>query len=261
MRQIRIVISAVLCVGLLSACGGDDKAEKGEGDSKKTKVYFGWLLGSEEVAAVAIEIDPADGKGMSKVRAYVCDGRGEPEGKAVWFGGAADVASTTDPGTNVSLVSAGKKEDLVLEFVNDARIQGSFKDEAGKRSQFVAYPSTDGGGIYEVTLDKDLHYKGTSTDGNTLDAQAEKDGKTTGTIKTAGGDEVKFAVQSLALATPAQLSARGLATDYNRYTKVNQIPGEYVAVIAPGGSHWLGRSGNVRGGSSGLNIIGLDKKC
>ena len=39
------------------------------------------------------------------------------------------------------------------------------------------------------------------------------------------------------------------------------MPGEYVAVIAPGGSHWLGRSGNVRGGQSGLNIIGLDKKC
>jgi hypothetical protein len=34
-----------------------------------------------------------------------------------------------------------------------------------------------------------------------------------------------------------------------------------VAVFAPGGSHWLGRSGNVRGGQSGANIIGLDKKC
>ena len=70
-----------------------------------------------------------------------------------------------------------------------------------------------------------------------------------------------FAVQSLALATPARLAARGLPTDYGQYKAVNQVPGEYVAVIAPGGSHWLGRSGNVRGGSSGVNIIGLDKKC
>ena len=67
--------------------------------------------------------------------------------------------------------------------------------------------------------------------------------------------------EALALATPARLAARGLPTDYGRYKAVNQVPGEYVAVIAPGGSHWLGRSGNVRGGESGLNIIGLDKKC
>ena len=36
--------------------------------------------------------------------------------------------------------------------------------------------------------------------------------------------------------------------------------GEYVAVIAPGGSHWFGRSGDVRSGSPGVFIIGLDKK-
>ena len=116
---------------------------------------------------------------MSEVRAYVCDGRGEPEGKAVWFAGPVDVASTTEPGTNVTLTSAGRKEDLVLEFVDEGRVQGSFKDERGKRSQFVAYPAIDGAGIYEVTLDKDLHYTGVSTDGNKLDAQAEKSGRTT----------------------------------------------------------------------------------
>ena len=84
---------------------------------------------------------------------------------------------------------------------------------------------------------------------------------TEGTITTAAGDELEFTVNSLALATPAALSARGLPDDYRQYVDVNQVPGEYVALIAPGGSHWLGRSGNVRGGSAGLNIIGLDKKC
>ena len=255
MRLIVLVISAALCAGLLGACGGDDEKKKSE-----TRVYFGWLLGSEEVAGVAIEVDPAS-NGMNKVRAYVCDGRGEPEGKAVWFGGAADLASTTKPGVNAVLKSAGKKEDLVLEFVNEGRAQGSFTDEDGKRTQFVAYPAIDGAGIYEVTLDKDLHYTGTSTDGNELDAQSDEKGTTEGTIKTADGDDVDFTVRSLALATPAQLKSRGLASDYGKYTKLNQIPGEYVAVIAPGGSHWLGRSGNVRGGSAGVNIIGLDKKC
>ena len=257
MRRITVVCVA-LCVGLLGACGGDDESEK---SASKTAVYFGWLLGTPEPAAVAIEVDRADAKGMSKVRAYVCDGRGEPAGMAIWFGGPIDVAATTAQGENASLTSAGGNEELVLEYVAAGRVQGSFKDDKGERRQFAAYPAIDGAGIYEVSLDKDLHYKGISTDGNALDAQAEKNGRTTGTITTADDKKVEFAVQSLALATPAALSARGLPTDYGKYKAVNQIPGEYVAVIAPGGSHWLGRSGNVRGGQSGLNIIGLDKKC
>lgn len=260
MRRSLIVISAALCVGLLAACGDDDESKDEKAASKPT-VYFGWMTGTEDLAAVAIEIEPADKTGKSKVRAYLCDGRGEPEGKALWFAGPVDVASTTGRGTNATLASAGGKEDLVLEFVSAGRVQGSFRDAKGRRSQFSAYPAIDGAGIYEVTLDKNLNYRGTSTDGNTLDARAEKTGRTAGTIKTADGDEVKFEVQSLALATPADLSSRGLAPDYGKYKKVNQVPGEYVAVIAPGGSHWLGRSGNVRGGSPGATIIGLDKKC
>jgi hypothetical protein len=39
------------------------------------------------------------------------------------------------------------------------------------------------------------------------------------------------------------------------------LPGTYVAFAAPRGRFLIGRSGNVRGGSPGLNIIGLDKKC
>jgi hypothetical protein len=261
MRRITLTVCAALCVGLLGACGGDDKSEDSDKAANKAAVYFGWLLGTSEPAAVAIEIDKADAQGMSKVRAYVCDGRGEPEGKAIWFSGPVDAVATTTPGTSATLTSAGGNEDLVLEYVADGRVQGSFKDEEGARRQFAAYPAIDGAGIYEVSLDQDLHYTGVSTDGNKLDATAQKSGRTAGTITTAGGEKVEFAVQSLSLATPAQLSARGLPTDYRKYQKVNQVPGEYVAVIAPGGSHWLGRSGNVRGGQSGLNIIGLDKKC
>ena len=260
MRRITLAVCTALCVGLLGACGGDDESKEEKAPSK-TAVYFGWLLGTREPAAVAIEVDRADAKGMSKVRAYVCDGRGEPAGMAVWFAGPVDVAATTEPGANAKLTSAGGDEELVLEYVAAGRVQGSFTDDRGARRQFAAYPAIDGAGIYEVSLTADLKYKGVSTDGNELDATAEKNGRTAGTITTAAGKKVQFAVQSLALATPARLAARGLPTDYGRYKSVNQIPGEYVAVIAPGGSHWLGRSGNVRGGQSGLNIIGLDKKC
>ena len=260
MRRIVIVISTALLMGVLGACADDDKSKDTKA-SDKPKVYFGWMTGTEDVAAMAIEVDPPDKTGKSKVRAYLCDGRGEPEGKAIWFAGPIDVAATTARGKNATLASAGGKEDLALEYVSDRRVQGTFEDENGKRSQFSAYPAIDGAGIYEVTLDKDLNYTGTSIDGNKLEAKADKAGSTSGTIKTADGKEVKFAVQSLALATPANLSARGLAPDYGKYKQVNQVPGEYTAVIAPGGSHWLGRSGNVRGGSSGATIIGLDKKC
>ena len=174
MRRIMIVVCAALFVGLLGACGGDDDGDKANGKAAgKAAVYFGWLLGTSEPAAVAIEVDRADAKGMSKVRAYVCDGRGEPEGMAIWFAGPVDAAATTKPGANATLTSAGGKEDLVLEYVSDRRIQGSFKDERGKRRQFAAYPAIDGAGIYEVSLDEDLRYKGT------LDRrqQARRDGR------------------------------------------------------------------------------------
>ena len=261
MRRVTFAVCIALGVGLLSACGGDDDSENADRAGSRTAVYFGWLLGTREPAAVAIEVDRADDRGMSRVRAYVCDGRGEPAGMAVWFGGSVDAGATTEPGARARLTSAGGDEELVLDYVAEGRVQGSFTDDRGARRQFAAYPAIDGAGIYEVSLSQDLTYKGVSTDGNELAATADENGRTTGTITTAGGEKVRFAVQSLALATPARLAARGLPTDYGRYRAVNQVPGEYVAVIAPGGSHWLGRSGNVRAGQSGANIIGLDKKC
>ncbi len=259
MRRITIVVATALCAALLAACGGDDDDSNDKAD--KAKTYFGWLLGTGDPVAVAIEVDRPDSSGMSKVRAYVCDGRSEPEGMAVWFSAPVDTEATTRPGANSKLTSVGGDEELVLEYVADGRIQGSFKGESGKRSQFAAYPAIDGAGIYEVTLNRDLEYTGTSIDGNKLEAKADRGGRTSGTITTADDEKVEFSVQSLSLATPAQLTARGLPSDYGKYKRVNQVPGEYTAVIAPGGSHWLGRGGSVRAGTGSVNIIGLDKKC
>lgn len=86
------------------------------------------------------------------------------------------------------------------------------------------------------------------------------DGITTGTITTAGGTTTSFAIRSLALASPADLAPHGLPEEYRRLVANNQVPGEYVAVIASGGSHWFGGSGDVRAGLPGVNIIGLDKQ-
>ena len=262
MRRVTLAVCTALCVGLLSACGGDDESDESDKAAAKTAVYFGWLLGTREPAAVAIEVDRADAKGMSKVRAYVCDGRGEPAGMAVWFGGPVDVAATTEPGTNATLTSAGGDEELVLEYVADGPRAGLVHRREGRAPPVRGVPGDRRG----------RHLRGVPEPGPALQGRldrrqrARRDGREERAAPPARsrpptGKKVKFAVQSLALATPARLAARGLPTDYGRYKEVNQVPGEYVAVIAPGGSHWLGRSGNVRGGQSGLNIIGLDKKC
>jgi hypothetical protein len=220
-------------------------------------VYFGFLLGVDRLAGVAIDLGAPDTQGQRALRAYVCDGFGPPEGMAVWFTGPV----TTPPGATPLIVpSVTGRERLTMTAVNDRGVYGTFTDAAGTVAHFVAYTAIDGAGIYEVTLDESLHYTGVSTDGARLDAQASPNGTTTGTIKAPGGKAISFTVRSLALASPADLLAHGLSTDYTKYVANNQVPGEYVAVIAPGGSHWFGRSGAVRVGSPGAEIIGLDKK-
>jgi hypothetical protein len=253
-----IILALVLSAGLWTGCG-DDSGEKAPDSG--AQAYFGWVLGTNEPTAVALEVEPSDDEGKVTVRAYVCDGLGPPEGKAIWFTGEVDEEEIAQRDVSTTLTSAGGKDKLRIDNISEPAVSGSFTGADGRRSQFVANPAQHGAGIYEVTLDEDLRYSGTSTDGSKLTAEATEDGRTEGTITTADGDELDFSVQSLALATPAQLSGRGLSKSYKRYVKNNQVPGEYVAVIAPGGSFWLGRSGAVRKGVPGQQIIGLDKKC
>jgi hypothetical protein len=251
----RALLAAVALAALGAAgCGGNEKKA-----DKKPTAYFGWVLGTPTATAVAIQADDSGGA-TKMVRAYVCDGLGPPRGKAVWFTGPVDTAKTNGVGQTVSLASAGKRETLDVDHFDERLVKGTFVDASGVRSQYVAYPAHDGAGIYEVTLDPNLKYTGTSTDGSKLDAQADRSGLVTGKLETAEGDEIPFAITTLALSTPAQLSARGLSASYRKDASRSLVPGEYVAVIAPGGTHWLGRAGNVRGGRPDAEIIGLDKK-
>jgi hypothetical protein len=220
-------------------------------------VFFGFLTGTPRIAAVAIDLGAPDANGQRVLRAYVCDGLGQPQGIAIWFRGA--VAAT--PGAEVLRYdSVGGQEKLVITAMSERGVYGTFVDAEGATAHFVAYPAIDGAGIYQVTLDESLHYRGMSTDGSILDAQATVDGTTSGKITVAGGRELDFSVRSLALASPADLALHGLPQDFRRYANVNQMPGEYTAVIAPGGSHWFGRSGSVQTAQPGVFIIGLDKK-
>ena len=262
----RRVMPATMAVALaVAGCGGSDKpaGDKAAPATDKggpTRTYFGWVLGASEATGIAIDADPPGKDGVRAIRVYVCDGLGPPRGKAVWFSGEADTEKVNGIGATANLVSAGKRETLDIDHFDDHLVKGTFGDAAGRRLQYVAYPAHDGAGIYEVTLSEDLKYEGTSTDGSKLTAQADEQGLVTGRLTPASGDPVSFALRTLALSSPAELTSRGLSEAYREDADNSVVPGEYVAVIAPRGTHWLGRAGNVRLGSPTAEIIGLDKK-
>jgi hypothetical protein len=245
------VTAAVLAVVVTASGQGQHKGQQ--------DVYFGYLLATPRLAGVAFDLTAPDKNGTRTLRAYVCDGLGVPDGMAVWFKGLVPAKPQAED-FPLEFTSVSGQETLTITVLSDGRVLGAFTEASGDRSPFAAYPAIDGAGIYQVTLDANLHYKGTSTDGAILDAQADGQGTTIGTIKPANGNTTAFTVHSLALAPPAALASHGLSEDYYNYTAFNQVPGSYVAVIAPGGSHWFGRSGAVQAGSPGLMIISLDKK-
>lgn len=259
MRRCAVVMVVVLAAMPLLALGcGEERAKTG---TKTPSAFFGWVHGTPEITAIAFDADPADRNGLRKVRVYVCDGRGPPAGKAVWFTGPVNVKEANEVGRGVTLTSAEGTEKLSIDHFDDRVVMGSFTDASGRRNQFTASPATGGAGIYQVSLSQGLKYSGTSTEGDKLSATAARDGQVAGSITTAGGDRIKFRIHTLSLAAPGDLEGSGFSRGYQRDRPRSLQPGEYVAVVAPGGSHWLGRSGDVRRGSAGSNIIGLDKAC
>jgi hypothetical protein len=256
-RLTSVGLVLVLALWLLSGCAGGEE-QKAEGE--KHNIYFGWLLtDTTDMAAVAFDVGAPDAEGAREVRAYVCDGLGPPDGMAVWFWDSVNEKAAKQVGEMVSFTSPGGQEMLQIGYLDDREVRGAFTNANGRTSRFIAYPAFAGGGIYEVTLDEDLVYSGTSTDGSSLEGKSSKDGNVEGTITTAGGEKIDFFTQTMALASAEALTEQGLPTTYRQFAANAQVPGEYVAVVAPGGTHWFGRSGNVRGGSPGANIIGLDK--
>jgi len=257
MKRLLAVVALPLVAVLLLGATTDSGKHKG-----RQVVFFGFLIGSPRVAGVGIDLAPPDHAGRRVLRAYVCDGlgvsNGQAAGIAVWFTGVLD--TTVIPTAPLHFTSVSGQHTLVITALSERGVFGSFVEPDGSRAHFAAYQAFDGAGIYEVTLDQRLRYTGISTDGARLEAQSTPDGTTVGTIKPAQGKAIEFTVRSLALSSVADLAEHGLP-DYTPYAAQNQIPGEYVAVIAPGGTHWFGRSGFVKLGSPTLaEIIGLDKK-
>lgn len=178
---LRRVIAAVslLTLGLLVAgCGGGGEEQQAEqqGEQQQAEegqeVYFGWLLGTTDIAAVVFDVSAPNAEGARDVVAYVCNGLGGEDTLAVWFKGTVSEA-TEELGETQSLTSAGGQETLEIGGLNDHEVFGTFTNSFGQKMRYAAFPATGGAGIYEVTLDEDLNYSGTSTDGSELEARSD----------------------------------------------------------------------------------------
>lgn len=227
-------------------------AAQGAEEAAQQQVYFGWVLGSADIIAVAIDISAEDDKGERTLLAYVCDGLGMPDGLARWYKSVGTLEE------QLSLTPPGGDEQLVISSIHPHSVTGAFTGKDGAARKFAAFRATDGAGIYDVILAEDLRYTGKSTNGSVLDAQATDEGRVTGTITTADGAEVSFSLSVLARLEEEALTEAGLSPAFLEFADVSIVPDSYVAVISPGGAFWLGRSGDIRKGEVGNNIIGLD---
>jgi hypothetical protein len=183
-------------------------------------------------------VDQPPGQANRRARVYLSDGEPEPEGDIEWFTGPV-------VGTRIDLTSAGGRARLSGEITADS-VRGTVTLEGGRHRPFFAVPAGDGAGIYEVTVGADGIYKGTSEDGSTLDIR-QNGSSVAGTISTRQGTKIDL-----------------LAYDLTRvfdYNVKGSPPDKYLAFASPGGRYVIGRSGDVRGGTAGNNIIGLDKAC
>lgn len=180
--------------------------------------------------------DNADGTRL--VRVYLSDSEPEPAGDIEWW-------AEPFPGADFSMTSKMGGATIAGTIADDG-IGGEVTLSDGVARRYFAAPSGQGAGIYTVEVASDRHHTGTSEQGARLDL-IYQDGTVMGTLTSPDGEEFPMLGADLAMAY--------------RYTDEFSQPGTYTAFVAPRGRYVYGRNGNVRGGQSGLNIIGLDKKC
>ena len=198
-------------------------------------IYYGRVALTTD--KLAFDVNPLP-DGRRQVRAYTSDAEPEPEGDIEWF-------SSPISGDAFTITSAS----------GNARIQGTIgadgvggmltlPDQPARR--YFAAPAGEGAGIYDVTVAADRAHTGTSEEGGKLQLSYQE-GMVMGTVTGADGKSVDLLGADL-------LHAFRMGVEGSK-------PDTYVAFAAPRGRYLIGRSGNVRGGSTGVNIIGLDKKC
>jgi len=198
-------------------------------------VYHGRVAADTDRLNFELKANP---DGSRLVRSYVSDSEPEPAGDIEWF-------ADTVTGNDFALTSKTGDAKLTGTIADDG-ISGQITLTDGVTRRYFAAPSGQGAGIYNVEVASDRHHTGTSEQGAKLDLRYE-DGTVMGTLTSPEGDQFP-------------MLGADLATAY-RYTDEFSKPGTYIAFVAPRGRYVFGRSGDVRGGHPGLNIIGLDKKC
>jgi len=233
--------------GLVMVGRGGENLKKGRPDDKIISldlaasglptegIYYGRL--SMTIHQLAMSVDRADAQGNRRMRVYLSDGL--PNGDIEWFVG------NVPPSGAINLTSASHKARITGE-LSATNAHGTVSLARGPDHPFFAVPAGDGAGIYEIDVSVDKHYTGTSEKGEKLDLTTQ--GHTvTGNITTPDGHAVNVLAYDL--------------THVFNYPQEGSRPDHYVAFASPAGRYFIGRSGDVRGGSAGLNIIGLDKAC
>jgi hypothetical protein len=197
-------------------------------------VYYGRVAMTTD--KLAFDINPVNGQ--RQLRAYVSDAEPEPDGDIEWF---------TSPitGNTFSLTSASKNAKIDGTIAADG-VSGMLTLPGQPARRYFAGPAGEGAGIYDVTVAADRSHTGTSLEGSRLELKYEN-GMVMGKVTDPGGASVDLLGADL--------------TEAYKYGIQGSTPGTYVAFAAPRGRFLIGRDGNVRGGSAGAQIIGLDKKC
>lgn len=232
--------------GLVQMGRGGDRLTEGRADANLIAldlaasgvptegIYYGRL--DQTIHQLAMSVDPAGADGDRRVRVYLSDGL--PDGDIEWFTGPV-------AGGRLDLTSAGGRARLAGT-LTDQEAQGTVTLSNGRQVAFFAVPAGDGAGIYDIEVTADKRYLGTSEKGEKLDLR--QDGRTiTGSITAPDGRKVDVLAYDL--------------TRVFEYSREGSQPDRYVAFASPGGRYFIGRSGSVRTGTGGLNIIGLDKAC
>ena len=198
--------------------------------------YFGRVAFERDV--LGVKVDSPDAEGGRRIRVYVSDSEPEPRGDIEWFTGLVT-------GNSVSLTSVAGRARLRAR-IESGLVSGTITYAGGRTRRFFALPAGQGAGIYDITVTPDGRLQGTSEEGGRLTARQDGDFVQV-TVTAADGSSFTN--------RPADL------TRTLRYTVAGNKPGTYVAIVAPRGRFIFGRNGDVRGGSTGVNIIGLDKLC
>ena len=198
----------------------------------ETGSVFVGKLGDIDHGVVGFHISEPDADGVRSVRVYACDGKQTTDGGfALWFKGKVEADGET------TLTAAGRTE--TLTFTAGATLTGTLTLENGTKQAFDATPAEHGSGIYDVTVGDDYSYVGRSTSGIVFDGKIDKAAQTlSGTATLTDGTTLNF-------------------SGSRPHSEI--VPGTFVAVMWWDATrkHLVtsGRSGNVRGGAPGLNII------